>query len=228
MSRPSSPSAPATPICSFSANPTELNSDLFSGQIEAQQLVLQNSGGAPLTYNIATDLGVEVISYPDQELAKGEEDPGPGVLGSGGPDPFGYSWRDSDDPGGPVFNWIDITGTGTPVVLTDDSAINVALPFAFPFYGGVKNAVNISSNGFLGFGAAGNTVFTNGAIPSVATPNDACSRRWFSPTRCSCVPAKKAPAIIAPTTTKAKIAIASAMPRSSRRIAFMWLPQGAT
>src|SRR6185503_15388744 len=54
--------------------------------------------------------------------------------------------------------------------------------------------------------------------PASATPKDVITRRWFSPTRCSWVPAKNAPATSAPTTTRAKIATASAIPRSSCKI----------
>jgi len=50
--------------------------------------------------------------------------------------------------------------------------------------------------------------------PSSATPNDAWTRRTFSATRCSWVPEKNAPAISAPTMTRATIAMASAIPRS--------------
>src|SRR2546428_6760254 len=50
---------------------------------------------------------------------------------------------------------------------------------------------------------------TRSWAPASATPNEVCTRRWFSPTRCSCVPAKNAPATNAPTTTRAKIATRS-------------------
>src|SRR5881628_1196899 len=62
---------------------------------------------------------------------------------------------------------------------------------------------------------------TRSWAPASATPNEVWTRRWFSPTRCSWVPAKNAPATNAPTTTMAKIATASAIPRSSRKIRFM-------
>jgi hypothetical protein len=98
-------------------------------------------------------------------------------MAAGGPDGFGYEFIDSDTPGGPTFGWVDITGTGTPVTLTDDSSILVPLPFAFPFYGVAKTEVRISSNGYLTFGTSGST-FTNTSIPNTLTPNDIIAPFW--------------------------------------------------
>ena len=60
----------------------------------------------------------------------------PLFAGSGGPDSYGYTWKDSDEPDGPVYSWIDITTTGTLVTgLGDD---NIVGPFTMdtdhPFY----------------------------------------------------------------------------------------------
>jgi len=108
--------------------------------------------------------------------------PGGGVSlsemdGAGGFDAFGYSWIDSDEPGGPVFNWVDITGTGTAVTLGDDASVLVPLLFSFFFYGNNQNQVRISSNGYLTFGTSGST-FTNTNIPNSATPNDIICPFW--------------------------------------------------
>jgi Subtilase family/Fervidolysin N-terminal prodomain/Abnormal spindle-like microcephaly-assoc'd, ASPM-SPD-2-Hydin/HYDIN/CFA65/VesB-like, Ig-like domain/FlgD Ig-like domain/Viral BACON domain len=166
----------------FSVTPTELSSALFTGQIQSQQLTLHNSGGAPLTYSIATDLGTERVIYPDHELAKGEEDPGPGVLGQGGPDAFGYSWKDSDDPSGPTFNWMDISGTGTPIAaLTgdDQNAGPINLGFSFPFYGTNFTTVRVCTNGWLSFTST-STSFSNAALPTGGTtlPNNLIAPFW--------------------------------------------------
>ncbi|MFM7031235.1 MAG: hypothetical protein ACKOX4_01810, partial [Bacteroidota bacterium] len=49
--------------------------------------------------------------------------------GQGGPDAYGYTWKDSNEPGGPTFNWINITTTGTQVTgLGDDNFVG---PFGF-------------------------------------------------------------------------------------------------
>ena len=113
------------------------------------------------------------------EYAKGEDEPvyPPQILGSGGPDDFGYSWIDSDEPGGPTFSWIDITSVGTPLNLGDDDYQQVSLPWGFNFYGVSKTSIKISSNGYLTFGSDG-TDFTNDPIPDPTDPNDLIAPFW--------------------------------------------------
>jgi hypothetical protein len=76
----------------------------------------------------------------------------------------------------------DISATGTNLFLTDDSNANVALPFAFNFFGNTYNDMFVGSNGFITFGA-GSNVFVNGPIPSAALPNNALYVLWddFNP-----------------------------------------------
>src|SRR5262249_40922904 len=102
-------------------------------------LTLYNRGGSDLNYLIGTQITASAIHVFDSaELGKDQSDGRPGMLGSGGPDVFGYRWRDSDEPGGPVFDWVDITGIGTPITFTSgDDATTTGIPigFNFPFYG---------------------------------------------------------------------------------------------
>lgn len=77
---------------------------------------------------------------------------------NGGPDQYGYTWKDSDEPDGPVYEWIDITTTGVQVTgLADD---NIVGPFVlgenFPFYWYSVKKIYIGSNGYLAFTTSGN------------------------------------------------------------------------
>ncbi|MDL1959199.1 MAG: C25 family cysteine peptidase, partial [Deltaproteobacteria bacterium] len=97
--------------------------------------------------------------------------------GSGGPDAYGYYWTDSDEAGGPTYNWVEISDIGTEIILSDDDYEEVSLPFAFDFYGVDKTSVKISSNGYLTFGTDG-TDWGNDPIPHSNDPDDFIAPFW--------------------------------------------------
>lgn len=76
----------------------------------------------------------------------------PAAADAGGPDGFGYTYRDSAEPAGPVFDFQDISSSGTPLDLSDDD-VSDGLPMGFPFefYGATYEDVHVSSNGFITF-----------------------------------------------------------------------------
>jgi hypothetical protein len=122
----------------------------------------------PLGYRIADPdkTGVSEPYYAEQEK------------GSGGPDAFGYTWIDSDELGGPVFAWVDISTVGTPVSLSDDDSEGpIAMGFSFPYYENTYSEFYVSSNGILTFGSGSSTT-SNVGIPNTGTPNDMISVWW--------------------------------------------------
>ncbi|MFN3876322.1 MAG: hypothetical protein ACK4L7_10475, partial [Flavobacteriales bacterium] len=93
--------------------------------------------------------------------------------GMGGPDAYGYIWKDSFEPDGPVFEWIDITATGQMVMgLGDD---NVVGPFVMitdmPFYWYARKNLWIGSNGYVAFNG-GNIASPFPLIPTGGGVND--------------------------------------------------------
>ena len=93
---------------------------------------------------------------------------------TGGPDAFGYYFTDSTEAGGPSYSWIDISGTGTPLGLSDDShAYPVPIGFTFNYYGVGYNNVAVESNGGIAFVdwflTFGNSSLPYGAQPFIAT-----------------------------------------------------------
>jgi hypothetical protein len=83
---------------------------------------------------------------------------GTALATAGGPDSYGYTFKDSNEPGGPVYNWIEIVpslgGSGTlrTAVLCDDCHEgNIPLGFNFPYYGVNHNQISIGSNGTVYF-----------------------------------------------------------------------------
>ncbi len=98
---------------------------------------------------------------------------------SGGPDSYGYYFSDSTEPGGPTYNFEDISGTGTSVTLSDDQTSGaVPLGFSFSFYGTTYTNTYISSNGFLTFLSGQPSPFNTVGIPNAADPDGMVAGWW--------------------------------------------------
>jgi hypothetical protein len=69
----------------------------------------------------------------------------------GGPDAFGYTWANSLDANGPVEIFYDISWATNLGLTNDDQAMDLALPFAFPYYGNSYTMLRVASNGWVGF-----------------------------------------------------------------------------
>ncbi|MBL7937799.1 MAG: T9SS type A sorting domain-containing protein [Flavobacteriales bacterium] len=92
---------------------------------------------------------------------------------TGGPDAYGYIWKDSNEPDGPVYEWIDIVPNGQIVLgLGDD---NIVGPFTMetdhPFYWYGRKNVWIGSNGYIAFNS-GNIASPFPGIPLNGGVND--------------------------------------------------------
>ncbi len=160
---------------------SSMGARMLTNSSESQVLRVSNTA----TYtaaNLDITVGASIskanlfVGRPEQgylELGKDEADPRQGqprTEASGGPDAFGYRFKDSDEAGGPVFNWVDISGIGTPIALNgDDQTISgIPIGFSFPFYGTNFTTLNVCSNGWLSFTSTA-TAFTNAALPTGGT-----------------------------------------------------------
>lgn len=91
-----------------------------------------------------------------------------------GPDAFGYIAKDSNEPDGPVVDWIDISTIGTVVNgLGDDNIVggfDIGFPFRYYWYDVTTFA--IGSNGYIRFSGAGQLSDPFTVIPNPVAPND--------------------------------------------------------
>ncbi|MDD3049889.1 MAG: carboxypeptidase regulatory-like domain-containing protein [Candidatus Cloacimonetes bacterium] len=95
----------------------------------------------------------------------------------GGPDSFGYIWKNSNDPEGPSYEWIEPSNDNEVTGLTDDNSVGAfPIGFNFPFYEEVYDELFVSSNGFVSFGE-GSSSLSNNSIPNPTIPNNIIA--WF-------------------------------------------------
>lgn len=141
----------------FTYSPDSIEIDLpADGQISID-LEFSNTGNGDLRYNITT-------------------------RNPSGYDEYGYYWIDSDNPGGPDFNWVDIASVGEvidfPYDLDDGNSGWVDLGFDFNFYGNEFNRIKICTNGWASFMGGWLVNYDNLAIPDALVPNDLLAVFW--------------------------------------------------
>jgi hypothetical protein len=141
--------------------PADVAASAAPGNSVVKNFDIDNTGAGELTYNIA-------INYTS----------GKDIKAAGGPDTYGYKWKDSDEAGGPVYNWVEINSSGTALGLGDDgesAALN--LGFTFNYYGVDYTTVVVGANGAATF--TGTAIdYTNTTIPVATGSNALLSVFW--------------------------------------------------
>jgi len=96
---------------------------------------------------------------------------------TGGPDPWGYTYIDSDEDDGPVYNWIEISGNSTiDLVASDFSDPDngyvgpLDLGFSFPYYGRIYRQFVVYANGYVQLIAPGDVPGSGATLPPVPDP----------------------------------------------------------
>ncbi|MEM1054397.1 MAG: reprolysin-like metallopeptidase [Bacteroidota bacterium] len=196
---------PSGPPAELSVSPASVSESVEPGATGSAAVNVANgagAGAAPLNYaaaiqnesTFAPELAGPLSSLARpfvvrSEAPKGDrsgDGSGPLARLAGGPDAFGYEFRDSDEADGPAVNFQDISGSGSAVTWTaassfpaaDEGYADIALPFSFPFYGNARTSVRVFSNGFLTFDAVTGDTYTNGTIPASAAPNAVIAPFW--------------------------------------------------
>ena len=139
--------------------PLEFNFEIEQGQTGTDVLSISNIGESNLIYSIEKDYNID--------------------RDAGGPDSYGYMWTDSNEPGGPDYNWVDISGIGTEVNFShnDVGSGPFDIGFDFDYYGETYNEFILSPNGWIGFGDDW-TDYHNYSIPRNDAPKPAIFGFW--------------------------------------------------
>ena len=177
--------APAYPDIAVDAS--EIDANVEAGQQIEENFGIANNGDGELQFSIFASVDSKTKNWDNYlKLSKYEVDPRPSIAperGSGGPDGFGYFWIDSDEAGGPAYNWVEINGTGTNAGSGDDSNWGpFDLGFVFNYYGNEYSDIRVCTNGWLSFTSSA-TNYSNDLIPTSEQPNALLAPFWddFNP-----------------------------------------------
>jgi hypothetical protein len=131
---------------------------------------------APVVRSVVVALGLLLAMLALASLAPAGRAEAAPALRAGGPDDFGYTFKDSSEPGGPSYAWEDIAATGTLVTgwnsYDNGFAGPIPIGFNFEFYGVSYNQLYVGSNGFVSFGAGFSSIPASYPLPDLGDPNN--------------------------------------------------------
>ncbi len=107
----------------------------------------------------------------------------PMISNFGGPDIYGYTWKDSHESDGPSYLWYDISGLGTEVNWNHGDSNEgftdpIDLGLTFSFYGIDYTRIIIGTNGWASFGRPYATSAVNNPIPNIDELNALLAVDW--------------------------------------------------
>ncbi len=158
-----------------------------TGEQGSRGFSITNTGADDLSWRLAAEevggAPREAVTVHDPlHLPKGAKDPRDGqspATDVGGPDVYGYVWVDSNEPGGPVYDWVDVSGVGTTVGNADDESYGpFDLGFGFPYYGDTFTQLRICTNGFVTFDSSNADPYTNQPMPNTDAPDLMVAPFW--------------------------------------------------
>jgi hypothetical protein len=98
---------------------------------------------------------------------------------TGGPDTYGYTWRDSNEPG-VAYAWEDITLTGTDITLRADDGNTGLMPLSFGFWyrGRTYDSVAACTNGWASLSDGSSDNYGNVPLPDPGVPSNLLAGYW--------------------------------------------------
>ncbi len=100
--------------------------------------------------------------------------------GAGGNDSFGHIWIDSDEPGGPQYDWIELAnGLGTEIPVSGLNVISssISVGFDVPFYNDTFDHLRVCNNGWISF-TTYSISYNNTTLPSNLAPRAMIAPLW--------------------------------------------------
>lgn len=154
-----------------------LEPDIFVN-VDSISVSLQETDSVDFLFSIENvgagnlDFSAQIVNYSPPVFSK--------TQAGGGADAFGHVWTDSDDPNGPVYNWIDISdGSGTQIPISGSNMISnvISLGFSFPFYDSNYSYLRVCTNGWISF-TTFSTAYNNTDLPDPIAPKGLIAPLW--------------------------------------------------
>lgn len=144
---------------------------------------LDSSAPVPVDLINETQQAIDPFRLWLENSEKGDPGlPGPSELDdSGGPDEFGYVWRDSNELFGPDFSWHDNLGeeiTDFEPDRDDGIAGPFTIPFNFVYYAETFNQFWVNTNGHITLVSAEDEAWNNTPLPNDEAPEAIIAPWW--------------------------------------------------